>query len=62
MSETRENAIIKVSAPIIEENGKEFVLSVSEEGDGYIGHGFSTTESVSDLGDGLFKIRRTIKN
>ena len=62
VSETAENAIVKISAPIVEENGKEFVLAPAEEGEGYVGHGFSATEAVSDLGDGLFKLTRTIKN
>lgn len=62
VSESVENAIVKISAPIIEENGKEFVLAAAEEGEGFVGHGFSATESVSDCGDGLFSLTRTIKN
>ncbi|MBQ4151299.1 MAG: hypothetical protein IJC81_05810 [Clostridia bacterium] len=61
-SDSCENAIVKLSAPIIEENGKEFVLAKNEEGEGFIGHGFSATEAAEDCGNGLFKLTRTIKN
>lgn len=60
VSNAAENAVASVSAPIVEENGKEFLLSRTE--DGFAGHGFSCTETVQSEGDGLFKVTRTLKN
>lgn len=60
VSDAAENAVASVLAPIVEENGKEFVLSASENG--FAGHGFSCTEDVQSEGEGLFKVTRTLKN
>ncbi|MBQ5390605.1 MAG: hypothetical protein IIU58_06840, partial [Clostridia bacterium] len=54
------DAIAHISAPIVEENGKEFVLSPTEEG--YAGHGFFCTETVEPMENGLFKVTRVLKN
>ena len=53
-------AIARLFAPIVEENGKEFVLAPTEEG--FAGHGFFCTETVLPMEDGLFKVTRTLKN
>ena len=55
MSESNENAIVKISAPIIEENGKEYDISVTPRA-------FSYVEEVTHMSDGLFKVTRTVKN
>ncbi|MBQ4598612.1 MAG: hypothetical protein IJB19_01715 [Clostridia bacterium] len=60
IAETAAEAVVQISAPIVEENGREYVLSPTENG--FAGRGFSCTETVQGLGDGLFKVTRTLKN
>jgi len=60
ISATAENAIALVASPIIEENGKEYVLTATENG--WKGEGFSCTEAAEELDGGLFAVSRTIKN
>ncbi|MBQ7660963.1 MAG: hypothetical protein IJS44_02785 [Clostridia bacterium] len=62
LSDTDKQAIVSISAPVVEENGREFVLQKAEDGSGYAGFGFSATETVESCGDGLFKVTRTVKN
>ncbi len=62
LSDTADGAIVRINAPIVEENGKEYILAKKDDGTGYAGHAFSATEVAEDMGDGLFKITRTVKN
>ncbi len=59
-SDTNENAIVKISPPIVEENGEDIIFEKCD--DGYKSLGFICTETVSDEGRGLFSLERTIKN
>ena len=59
-SESSDNAVALINAPIFEENGDETVLEKCEEG--YKSLGFLCTEEVKDEGNGLFSVERTLTN
>ncbi|MBQ6614499.1 MAG: hypothetical protein IIX18_04175, partial [Clostridia bacterium] len=59
-SESAENAVAMISAPIVEENGEDKLFDKCE--DGYKSLGFVCAETVTDEGDGLFSVERTVKN
>lgn len=59
-SESKENAVAFVNAPIVEENGEDILFEKCEEG--YKSLGFSCTEKVNDEGRGLFSLERTLTN
>jgi len=56
-----ENTVAVLKAPVIEENGK--LLYTDDMGNGkYSGYGFSASDTVCDLGRGLFSVERTVTN
>lgn len=58
------DAVLHIAPAKIELGGREYTLEARVEGHTVlsVGHGLSVTDTVSDLGGGLFRIDRTLEN
>ena len=56
-----DDALLELRPPVFEANGEEIPFSRAAD-DGYTADGFAATDTAEALGDGLYRVRRSVTN